>query len=103
MSKQKKRPFHLLITDNETGKTVQELDFDAIIGAAHIKQRECAGIVIARCSPMAHAETAMAVERTVKELENRDPMVGLALLTARATTEVTVEPENQEENEEKGE
>jgi adenosine/AMP kinase len=103
-AKKTTKPFHLVITDNETGETVQELDFDVLVGAAHINDHESAGIVIAKGSPLVQAQTVMAVETTIDTLTQRDPFVGMALAMMRASSKTEIkETENQEENEEKGE
>ena len=106
MSKQKKttKPFHLTVTDNETGEVVRELDFDTLIGAARVNKQECAGVAIAKSSPIAHAETIIATETTIDKLTQLNPMVGLALVMTKASLKAEIEePQNQEENEEKGE
>ena len=97
-TKKTTKPFHLTVTDNETGNIVRELDFNAIIGAAHISEKECAGVVIAHCSPMVQAETIMAAEVTINELTQCEPMVGLALVMAKASSKSEIlKPQNQED------
>jgi len=91
-----KMPFHLTITDNETGETLRDLDFDVIIGAVHLSQGENTGIFVANSSTMAQAETIAAAETTVARTLKKHPMLCLAkgIVDAGAIEEVTEETEN---------
>ena len=84
-----KMPYHLAITDNETGETVQELDFDVIIGAVHIAERHSQGIFVANASVLSQAETIAAAEATVKNAIDDDPLLrfSMGLVNAKATEE----------------
>lgn len=93
----KKKPFHLTVTDNETGETVQDLDFDALIGAAHIGEMEAGGIIVSRCSTMTLAATSIAVEQTLNKLCKDDPLVAFAKCGIDSTM-VENEPEETENN-----
>lgn len=74
----KKMPYHLTITDNETGETVRDLDFDALIGAVHLSKKESGGIFLANCSIMAQAETIASAEATVARALKQDKLVAMA-------------------------
>ena len=101
MNETTKKPFHLVITDNETGETVRELDFDAIIGAIHTGEQECGGIIISRCNGLSLAETMASAKATLEKAEEDSPIAAFA---AKIMIGAEVyEPQNQEENEEKGE
>ena len=75
-----KMPFHLTITDNETGETLRDLDFDAIAGAVHISEEEAAGIFLTCCTNFDIAATIVAAENTLRRVEQEDPMLRLAKL-----------------------
>ena len=88
-------PFHLTITDNETGETVRDLDFDAIIGAVHLSEAMSGGLILSHCSTLALAETVSSAERVVERTLKEDPMLCLAKLVCTATVEEeTEETEN---------
>lgn len=95
MENENKKPFHLVITDNATGETLQELDFDALIGAAHLDEETAAGLLVSRCSTRTLAATTSACEDTLVKLYVDNP----ALLIAKrcfGTELVEDEPENEE-------
>lgn len=100
-TKKTTKPFHLIITNNETGETVRELDFDALIGTAHTGEHESCGLVLSKCNGLVMAETLASVASTVKQVEDENQMEAFV---AKIMFEASIEePENQEENEEKGE
>ena len=105
MSKQKKtKPFHLVITNNETGEVINDLDFDALVGAIHIGGDTCGGIILSQCSAMAMGETLASAKATIQKAVNEDMPAALVMMMVEAKiAEETEEPQNQEENEEKGE
>lgn len=98
----KTKPFHLIITDNETGETVRELDFDAIVGAVHIDECQAAGVYITRCNLMDQAETLKSAEVILESLYKQNPLLRVAQ-TMFSTNIDHEEVKNQEENKEKGE
>lgn len=83
----KKMPFHLTITDNETGEIVRELDTDAIIGAANTSEEGAAGICVTRCSGQTLANTFVAVESMLEHMMNKEPMLRLAKMLVGAEIE----------------
>lgn len=83
----KKMPFHLTITDNETGEIVREIDIDAIIGAVNTSEEEAAGICVTRCSGRTMADTIVAVESMLEHLMNKEPMLRLAKMLVGAEIE----------------
>lgn len=91
----KKMPYHLTITDNETGETLRELDFDCLIGAVHLSEKESGGIFLANSSILAQAETIAATEVTVKQALDKDADIR----RARATVAAEIIEENFETKE----
>lgn len=77
MEDTKKMPFHLIVTDNETGETVRELDFDALIGTAHIAKGEAGGLWIMRCNSFAVLETVIAGEQLLDRVKGECPEVAM--------------------------
>ena len=78
MEKENKKPFHLVITDNETGETIRDLDFDAIIGAVHLDEETSGGLLVSRCNKLALAETITAAEITVEKTLKNDKLLRAA-------------------------
>ena len=95
MENENKKPFHLVITDNETGETLQELDFDALVGAAHLNGEFCAGILVSRCSHKTLAATTNSVEEVLHKMYQDNPLVMFAK-RCFGTELVEDEPENEE-------
>ncbi len=95
----KKMPFHLTITDNRTGETVRDLDFDALIGSAHISNDEAAGLFVTSCNTLAVAATVAAAESTLHHVEQKDPMLRLLKLGFGLRTEELEEGTETEETE----
>ena len=93
----KKMPFHLTITDNETGEAECSLDFDCLIGAVHIAEGEARGLLIQRCNNLTKASTVCATEDTLHEIHKKDPLLILAKMavTSKVVGE-TEETENEE-------
>lgn len=81
---EKKMPYHLTITNNETGEIERDLDFDALIGAVHLSERESAGIFLADSTILAQAEVLDAAEDTVKQALAEDPMLRMATYVVKA-------------------
>lgn len=78
-----KKPFHIVITDNETGETLHDYDTDCIIGAAsQEKSTVCIG-VSRDCTVGDIIETIIGCEEIVKEFEKDDPQLGLLLEISR--------------------
>lgn len=96
MENENKKPLHLTITDNRTGETVRDLDFDCLIGAVHLSAGESGGLFIARGTTLAQAETVCAAEATVAHALRKDPMLCLAkgIINAEAVEKITEETEN---------
>lgn len=98
----KKKPFRLTITDNETGEVIRDLELDAIIGAVHLDEETSGGLFISRCSTLALAETVRAAEITTEKALKNSPMLRLAksLVEAGEVEEIedteNEEPENEE-------
>jgi len=74
------KPFHLTIANNETGEIIRELDFDALIGAAHISEEEAGGLFVSKCSRFDLAATVVAAEDTLRLIEQQDPMLRMTKL-----------------------
>lgn len=96
----KKLPFHLTITDNETGEVMQDCDFKCLIGAIHRGEGNIVGgVSITRCKgtelAMACHSAGVIVQRTYREHP------GLAALAAMYDTEVR-EAGAQEDEEDQG-
>lgn len=80
-----KMPFHLTITDNRTGETVRDLDFDCLIGAVHLSEKQAGGLYITSCSTATIAATVVATESTLDHVQQLDPTLRLAKLLVGAT------------------
>lgn len=93
MSDTKKMPFHLIVTDNETGETVRELDFEALIGTAHIAEEEAGGLWITRCNSFALVETVLAGEHLIDRVKKEHPEVAMLCALQKLSG---VEPETEE-------
>ena len=93
----KKMPFHLTITDNRTGETVRDLDFDCLIGSAHISNEEAAGLFLTSCTNGVVAETLVSTETVLQRIQQDDPMLRLTKLLVGIKTEEeeTETPEGQ--------
>lgn len=75
-----KMPYHLTITDNRTGETLRDLDFDCLIGSAHLSKEEAAGLFLTSCTNGDVAATIVAVENTLHHIQQDDPMLRLTKL-----------------------
>lgn len=95
-----KKPFHLVITDNETGETLHDYDTDCIIGAANQEESTVCIGTCRDCTVGDIIETITGVEETVKEFEKDDPRLGLLLeisrRKARKLAEIEEEPDGAE-------
>lgn len=87
MENENKKPFHLTITDNETGETVRDLDFDAIIGAVHLSEEQAGGLYITKCSVANIAATVVAAESLLDHIQHLDPSLRLLKLGFGLRTE----------------
>ena len=70
-----KMPYHITITDTETGKIIQERDIKAIVGALHIGGGYTAGVLINRCKNSELVSTFFAVETVLKRAYEADPVL----------------------------
>lgn len=78
MEEREKMPFHMVITDNETGEVIQELDACAIIGAAQTYMGETCAIGLVKCRRLELAATIAGVQRAVENAICRSPQAGIA-------------------------
>lgn len=104
-TKENKNKFHILITDNETGETLQEHDACVILGGFTISDEETQGVVCAHGSPLDVAKAYQATEKVLKEVVRRDPEVLLMsmLIDKVAKKEEEIIEKNLEEFTEEGE
>lgn len=93
MSDTKKMPFHLTITDNETGETVRELDFEALVGTAHIAEGKAAGLYMTRCNSFALVETVISGEHLIDRVKKEQPEVAMLCALHKLSG---IEPETEE-------
>lgn len=96
MSDTKKMPFHLAITDNETGETVRELDFEALVGTVHIAEGEAGGLYMTCCNSFALVETVIAGEHLIDRVKKEHPEVAMLCALHKLSG---IEPETEETEE----
>ena len=87
MSEQKK-PYHLTITDNETGEPCVDLDFDTIIGVAHLAEGEVDNFFITESNLHAIAETAICTEGLLKKIHKDHPWLDPAMKLLKRSAEI---------------
>lgn len=93
----KKKPFHLVITDNETGETLHDDDTDCIIGAANQKESTVCIGTCRDCTVADIIETIIGAEEVVKEFEKDDPRLVLLLeISRRKARKLAEEPDGTE-------
>lgn len=90
------KKFNIKITDNETGKVLQEADTCAIIGG-FVNDEGAVGILLTHCKPMDHAKAINAAEAAINKSYQARPELKLMALFASANSE-TVEENAEEEN-----
>lgn len=93
MSDTKKMPFHLTITDNETGETVREVDFDALIGTTHTAEGKVGALWITRCNSFALVETVLAGEHIIDHVKKEHPEIAMLCALHKLSG---IEPETEE-------
>lgn len=74
----KQKPYHITITDNATGEVLQELDFDALLGAAHVEEGLAATLIVTECDAIALAETTSTLNRVFTKTYKDHPEILLA-------------------------
>lgn len=95
----KKMKFHITITDNETGKTLHDADACAILGAIN-EGENTACVCMTNCGPFGLVSTLKGLKRAQDEIISKHPELDMMV---EILHKLDKEPENQEENEEKGE
>lgn len=82
------KKFHITITDNETGRVIQEADTCAIIGGYTNEDGAC-GMAVVSCGPVDLARAVNAAEAAVDAMYQKNPE--LKLLTLMTSAESTIE------------
>lgn len=72
------KPFRLAISNNTTGEVLQELDFDALLGAAHVEEGLTATLIVTECDAIALAETTSTLKRVFTKTYKDHPEILLA-------------------------
>lgn len=94
----KKKKFHLTVTDNETGEAIHETDINAMIGAVHLGEGFAQGMCLAGgCNLVELAETVKGAEETLERVYKEDPMLRLLTSLMDGKIEENKEAENKEE------
>ena len=69
------KPFHLTITDNMTGEVLQDLDFDALLGAVHIEEDLSATLKVTDCDAIALAKTTSSLRSVLIKIYKDYPEI----------------------------
>lgn len=89
----KKMPFHLTITNNETGETEFDFDFEAIIGGV-IEENGNRAMALTDCGPYELATAIRRAERAAKMMREKHP--GIVVLVDMAHEIVRGTPKTEE-------
>lgn len=76
MEEREKMPFHMVITDNETGEVLKELDACAIIGAAQTYMDETCAISVVKCRRLELAATIAGAQKAIDNSIHNSPQAG---------------------------
>lgn len=69
----KQKPFHITITDNETGEVIHDSDVIAILGALHFGEDNTSGITLSNCGVMSLAQAVDTVKKVIEGLYDENP------------------------------
>lgn len=82
--------FHITITNNETGETLQDLDTNVILAAIHSPEDEGThAIAISSSGPVELATSIRGLQRIIDDQLERHPII--KLLLASISSEVAVD------------
>lgn len=87
-----KMPFHLVITNNETGEVIHELDMCALIGAAQTAENNTVSISLTACNVLELAATIAGAQKAITKILKDDPEIKnllefMSAVKAKATTD----------------
>lgn len=87
-----KMPFHLVITNNETGEVIHEWNMCALIGAAQTTENNTASLGLTDCNALELAATIDGAQKAINKILKDSPEIKILLefmstVKAKATTD----------------
>lgn len=94
---EKKMKFHITITNNETGETLEDADACAILASINIGDK-VSSLQAVSCGPEDYARTLGSAEGIVRAVRSKHPEIGALSLVFGliSKTKETEEPENKQ-------
>ena len=96
MESQKKKPFHITITNNETGEVLRDDDTQAIIASWDADKQHTQGCILLKGSGKVLTATIAGAVQNLKTLEKENPLE--YLLAQMVLKEAAKDAEAQKDN-----
>lgn len=79
----KKMPFHFVLTDNETGEVIHDIDICAIIGGFAAEGGRSCTMALTKCNIFSFASAMRDAEEAVETMKANHPELALLMQIAK--------------------